>query len=94
MKIIYVHCGGETNIRDPRSYKNKTELVVENKTWQKFRPVRNWTAVNVVVYGLPSKKYILSQFLVFSIGKYFDELWHILTIPQGESKIQTMSKNT
>ena len=32
MKIIYVHCGGETNIRDPRSYKNKTELVVENKT--------------------------------------------------------------
>ena len=31
MKIIYVHCGEETNIIDPRSYKQDLK--------KKFRPV-------------------------------------------------------
>ena len=35
MKIIYVHCGEETNIRDPRSYEHYWTSSW-NKTWKKI----------------------------------------------------------
>ena len=41
MKIIYVHCGEETNIRDPRSYEHYWTSSW-NKTWKKFRPYGIW----------------------------------------------------
>ena len=40
MKIIYVHCGEETNISDPRSYEHYWTSSW-NKTWKKFRPARD-----------------------------------------------------
>ena len=40
MKIIYVHCGEETNISDPRSCKHYWTSNW-NKTCKKFRPVRD-----------------------------------------------------
>ena len=43
MKIIHVHCGEETNVRDPRSYKT-TELVVE------IRPEK---LVQPFIHGIP-----------------------------------------
>ena len=43
MKIIYVHCGEETSIRDPRSYEHYWTSNW-NKTWKKiFRPYGIWT---------------------------------------------------
>ena len=36
MKIIYMHCGEETNIRNPRSYEHYWASGW-NKTWKKFR---------------------------------------------------------
>ena len=36
MKIIYVHCGEETNIRDPRSYEHYWTSSW-NKTWKKIQ---------------------------------------------------------
>ena len=36
MKIIYVHCGEETNIRDPRSYEHYW-ISSWNKTWKKIQ---------------------------------------------------------
>ena len=36
MKIIYMHCGEETNIRNPRSYEHFWASGW-NKTWKKFR---------------------------------------------------------
>ena len=40
MKIVYVQCCEETNIRDPRSHKHYWTSSW-NKTWKKFRPVRD-----------------------------------------------------
>ena len=43
MKIIYVHFGEETSIRDPRSYEHYWTSNW-NKTWKKiFRPYGIWT---------------------------------------------------
>ena len=40
MKIMYVHCGEETNIRDPRRYGHYWTSSW-NKTWKNLRPVRD-----------------------------------------------------
>ena len=40
MKIMYVHCGEETNIRDPRSHGHYWTSSW-NKTWINLRPVRD-----------------------------------------------------
>ena len=40
MKIMYVHCGEETNIRDPRS-PGHYWTSSWNKTWKNLRPVRD-----------------------------------------------------
>ena len=39
MKIMYVHCGEETNISDPRIYE-RYWTSSWNETWKKFRPLR------------------------------------------------------
>ena len=40
LKIIFVHCGEETYINDPRSYEHYCTSSW-NKTWKKFRPIRD-----------------------------------------------------
>ena len=47
MKIIYVHCGEETNLSDPRSYEYY-RTSSWNKNWKKFRRIRDLNSVILV----------------------------------------------
>ena len=42
MKIIHVHCGEETNVRDPRNYEHYW-TASWNKTWENSCPYGIWT---------------------------------------------------
>ena len=42
MKIIYMHCGEETNIRDPHSYEHYWTI-----SWNKTR--KNWVLIIFIV---------------------------------------------
>ena len=49
MKIIYVHCGEQTDIGDSRSYEHYWTSSW-NKTWKKFRPVQDLNPWPLEIY--------------------------------------------
>ena len=72
MKIIYVHYGEVTNIRDSRSYEH-CWTSSWNKTWKKFRPVRdlNPRPLRYRCSGFTIVNLTVGSFFLFTVKLFF-----------------------